>query len=67
MSDPDEQAIADEPRERRREALAKLLAADMMKMRRDPTGFNLPPDLWRLMLPKADAILLLVRREVIGA
>ncbi len=44
----------------RREALAKLFAASLMDLRKDPLGTNLQADLWSQMLPKADATLFLV-------
>jgi hypothetical protein len=49
--------------EQRREALAKLFAASLMDLRKDPLGTNLPVDLWSQMLPKADATLFLITRS----
>jgi hypothetical protein len=56
MSDP---AILP-PYDQRRIAMAKLLAASMMGLRKDATGSKLPEDLWRQMLPKADAVLFII-------
>lgn len=44
----------------RREALAKLLAASIMGLVKDPTGAKLPRDCWEVLLPKADAILFII-------
>jgi hypothetical protein len=48
------------PYEKRRDALARLLAASLMGLVEDPTGANLPEDCWRQMIPKANAILFIV-------
>jgi hypothetical protein len=48
-------------RSRRREALARLFAADKMALLGDPLGANLPHDLWSQMLEKADATLCMIR------
>jgi hypothetical protein len=48
------------PYSQRRIALAKLLAASMMGLRKDATGSDLPEDLWRQMLSKADATFFIV-------
>lgn len=45
------------PHKHRREAMARLLAAALMGLIKDPTGINLPEDCWMQMLPKADATL----------
>lgn len=45
------------PHEERLEAMAKLLAAALMGLVKDPTGSKLPPDCWKQMLPKAEATL----------
>jgi len=44
----------------RREALAKILAASLMGLVKDPTGTRLPEECWRQMVAKADAILFIV-------
>lgn len=49
--------------EQRREALARLLSASLMNLRKDPLGQNLPADLWSQMLPQADATLFLVTKS----
>jgi hypothetical protein len=41
----------------RREALAKILAAALMGLVKDPTGANLPADCWGQMTDKAEAVL----------
>lgn len=57
--------MADEPAmtapyEQRRDTLARLLAASLMQLVKDPTGSRLPEDCWRQMAPKANAILFIV-------
>lgn len=42
---------------KRREALARLLAAALMGLTEDPTGAKLPEDCWRQMNDKAEAVL----------
>jgi hypothetical protein len=46
--------------EARRERLSRLLAASLMGLTRDPVGDRLPPECWRAMLKRADAILFVV-------
>lgn len=56
--------------DKRREALARLIAASTMGLRDDATGAGLPIDLWRGYLPDADAILIIINgvdREAAGA
>lgn len=43
----------------RREAMARLLAAEIMGLRNDPLGQNLPAECWSQVVKKADAALLL--------
>jgi hypothetical protein len=50
--------------EQRRDAMARILAASLMGLVRDPTGAKLPEDCWRQMVPKANAILFIVSRGV---
>lgn len=52
------------PYEQRAEALARILAASLMSLVKDPTGAKLPKDCWRQMLPKANAILFIVSTGV---
>ena len=47
------------PSERRREAVARALAASMMGLVKDAEGGNLPDDCWKQMVAKADAVLFL--------
>lgn len=51
------------PHEQRREAMARVLAAALMGLVKDPTGANLPEDLWKRMLPKADGALFLTTSD----
>ena len=44
---------------RRREALARLLAAEIMGLVKDPLGERLSAECWQQMTAKADAALLL--------
>jgi hypothetical protein len=46
--------------EQRRNALARLLAASIMGLVKDPAGTKLPEDCWRQLVPKANAILFIV-------
>lgn len=48
------------PYQQRRDALARILAASLMGLAKDPTGSGLPEDCWRQVAPKADAILFIV-------
>ena len=41
---------------KRREALARILAASVMGMINDPLGQHLPDECWQQMTAKADAI-----------
>lgn len=43
----------------RREAMARLLAAEIMDLRKDPLGARLPYDCWSQLVTKADAAMLL--------
>jgi hypothetical protein len=43
----------------RREALARLLAAEIMGLSNDPLGQSLPIECWSQMTPMADAAMLL--------
>jgi len=52
---PDESSF-----EQRRNALARLLAASIMGLVKDPAGTKLPEDCWRQLVPKANAILFIV-------
>jgi len=45
------------PYEVRRERMARVLAASLMGLVKDPAGDRLPAECWEQMLPKADAIL----------
>lgn len=49
--------------EQRREALARIFAASLMDLHKDPLGQNLPADLWGQMLPQVDATLFLVTKS----
>lgn len=40
--------------------MARVLAAAVMNLVKDPTGSRLPPEVWRLLLPKADAVLFII-------
>jgi len=62
MSDKGNSQTTASPYEARRERLARLLAASLMSLVRDPTGDHLPAECWRQMLPKADAILFIVSK-----
>lgn len=42
---------------KRREAMARLLAAALMGLVKDPTGAALPEDCWQQMNDKAEAVL----------
>lgn len=44
----------------RRETLARLLAAILMDLRKDPTGSQLPYELWSQQLPRATAFIYLM-------
>jgi len=46
--------------QQRRDALARVLAASLMGLVKDPTGSGLPDDCWRQMTAKANAILFIV-------
>lgn len=48
------------PYQKRRDALARILAASVMGLVKDATGSGLPDDCWQTMAPKADAILFIV-------
>ena len=48
------------PYQQRRDALARILAASLMGLVKDPTGSGLPEECWRQMAAKADAILFIV-------
>lgn len=48
------------PFERRRDALARLLAASLLDLVADPTGADLPEACWKKMTQKANAILFVV-------
>lgn len=48
------------PYQQRRDALARILAASLMGLIKDPTGSGLPEVCWRQMATKADAILFVV-------
>jgi hypothetical protein len=52
---PDESSF-----EKRRNALARLLAASIMGLVKDPAGVNLPEDCWGQLVSKANAILFIV-------
>jgi hypothetical protein len=45
------------PYEVRRERMARVLAASLMGLLKDPAGDHLPAECWMQMLPKADSIL----------
>jgi hypothetical protein len=61
MSESDRVAVRDAvtARERRREALARIIWADRGGLVGDALGETLPERLWRQALPRADAILTL--------
>lgn len=44
----------------RREAMAKLIAAALMGLIKDPTGAKLPEDCWQQMNKKAEAVLFII-------
>jgi len=48
------------PYEQRSDALARILAASLMGLVKDPTGIGLPEKCWRQMTAKANAILFIV-------
>ena len=48
--------------EARREALARLLAAEIMGLVKDPLGARLPEECWSQMTQQADAALVLFTR-----
>ena len=48
------------PYEYRRDTLARVLAASLMGLVKDPAGNALPEDCWGQMKAKADAILFIV-------
>ena len=48
------------PYQQRSEALARILAASLMELVKDPTGSRLPEACWRQMSAKANAILFIV-------
>ena len=48
------------PYQQRSEALARILAASLMELVKDPTGSRLPEACWRQMAAKAHAILFIV-------
>lgn len=48
------------PQARRREAMARLICAEKMRLRIDPLGEAIPESLWAQALERADAVLLLV-------
>lgn len=48
------------PYQQRSDALARVLAASLMGLVKDPTGNRLPEDCWRQMTAKANAILFIV-------
>ena len=54
----------DDARTARRNALARIIAAERMDLMKDTLGEHLPPDLWKQMLPRADAIMLLIHTKV---
>jgi hypothetical protein len=45
------------PYDARRERVARVLAASLMGLIKDPTGDRLPDECWQQLLPKADSIL----------
>lgn len=69
MSDSDRVQVRDAvtARERRREALARILWADLGGLVGDPLGESLPEKLWRQALPKVDALLTLAGARSIEA
>lgn len=44
----------------RRERMARLLAASLMGLVKDPAGDRLPDECWKQMLAKADSIFFIV-------
>ncbi len=50
-----------EAREVRRDALARVIAAEKMLLTKDPLGQQLPYELWSQMLPQAESLLHLVK------
>lgn len=52
-----------EGHQRRREALAKLLAAAIMDLQRNPLGGRLPDEIWRQAQARADTVLSLVTAQ----
>ena len=48
---------------RRIEAMARLIAAERMKLRKTWDGSGLPDDLWKQCMPEARAVYLLISRN----
>jgi hypothetical protein len=50
-------------KQKRRDALARILCAQVMNLHTDALGENLPDDMWQRFYDRADAIICLTKRR----